>query len=303
MRRLDALFRRYAANLEQWIPEHRGSFACPLCLRVIKPHPDLRLVVAEEHVIPDALGGRISTLTCRPCNNDSGSDLESHLIQRVLVEARKRPALGTVDIDGAVHRVELYTPESSDQPIQLIGILKQSDPRQVQAAIQRMNEGAKEIKLHMSFGYVPLRSAVALIRSAYLLMFRTFGYRYVLDASARPIREQLPTPLAETPVLRGISWRIDNDNSLAEQTQLAIAVAPLQCFFAALRLCDEPRHVAAVMLPPPGVGMSFYDGLAGKQQHHIQQSWTLPLPRGFFPFMKVWDYVLARDTNEKEKTA
>jgi hypothetical protein len=168
--------------------------------------------------------------------------------------------------------------------------------------MQRMAEGAKSIKLDMSEGYVPLRSAVALIRSAYLLMFRSFGYRYVLNASAQPIREQVANPLVETPVLRGVSWRIDSSPA-AEQTQLAIAVAPLKCFLAFLRLSDDPRHVAAVMLPPPGVGMSFYDDFAEEQQRHIQRFWTLPLPRGFFPFMKVWDYVLARETNEKEKTA
>jgi HNH endonuclease len=170
MANLDALFRLYAANLEQCKPEHRGSFMCPVCLDVIDPQPDLKLVVAEEHVVPEALGGRITTLTCRPCNNDSGSDLESHLVQHVLVEARKRPHEGTIDIDGAVHRAELHFPESpADKPqLRIIPIRKQSDPRQLNAAEQRMTEGAKEIKLDMSAGYVPLRSLVALIRSAYL---------------------------------------------------------------------------------------------------------------------------------------
>jgi hypothetical protein len=297
MGKLDALFRLYAADLERLIPEHRGCFACPVCLRVIERQSDLRLVVAEDHIVPEALGGNISTLTCRPCNNGSGSALESHLVQHVLVEARKRPHRGTIDIDGAVHRVELYPPESPDQPFRIVGMPKQSDRRQIQAAEQRMAEGAKEIKLDMSMGYIQLRSAVALIRSAYLLMFRTFGYSYVLDASAQPIREQLANPLVETPVLRGVSWRVDSDHPPTEQTRLTIAVSPLQCFVAFLRLCDEPRHLAAVTLPPPGVGMPFYDSLATKSQ--MQGFWILRLPDGFLPFMGVWGYVLAHDANEK----
>jgi hypothetical protein len=126
-------------------------------------------------------------------------------------------------------------------------------------------------------------------------MFRTFGYRYVFDASAQTIREQLDNSLVETPVLHGVRWRIGQP----EQTQVAIVVAPLQCFLAVLRLCDDPLHAAAVMLPPPGVGVSFYDGLAENQPRHIQRFCALPMPYGFFPFVDVRSSVLAHDTNEK----
>lgn len=57
---------------------------------------------------------------------------------------------------------------------------------------------------------MPILSPVALLRSAYLLMFCTFGYRYVLDASAAPVREQLHNPLVQTRVLDGVSWRLDD---------------------------------------------------------------------------------------------
>src|SRR5258708_4609166 len=48
---------------------------CPLCWQE-KRLSDLSL----EHMVPSAVGGRSTTLTCRLCNNTHGSELDSHLI-------------------------------------------------------------------------------------------------------------------------------------------------------------------------------------------------------------------------------
>ena len=129
--KLEALFRMYAANLEIYAPSLRGRFACPLCLRVIERASNLSDVVAEEHVVPEALGGRLTTITCRSCNNSAGTELESHLVQRVLVDANKRPVEGRVDIGGTVHRAEVHFPSPSTDGFRIFGIPKQSDRRQV----------------------------------------------------------------------------------------------------------------------------------------------------------------------------
>jgi hypothetical protein len=38
------------------------------------------------HVLPEALGGSFCTLSCAPCNNDMGSDLEAFLLERFRAE-------------------------------------------------------------------------------------------------------------------------------------------------------------------------------------------------------------------------
>src|SRR5215203_478907 len=90
--RLAALFRLYAADLER-AEGLQHTFRCPLCLSDFRHAPEAPLdqIVAEEHVVPKALGGRIVTLTCRRCNNTHGSALEKHLIQRVRVLGREVP--------------------------------------------------------------------------------------------------------------------------------------------------------------------------------------------------------------------
>ena len=188
----------YAADLKRFSSALDGQFACPLCLRVIAPGASLADQVAEEHVVPETLGGRLTTLTCRQCNNSAGAELEAHLVQRVLIDARKRPVEAIVDIGGAVHRAEVHFPGSAADGFRIFGIPKQSDLRQVAEAQRLLSEGANEIRLRLNFGYVVLRTAAALVRSAYLLMFRNFGYRYVLDPSAAVIRDHLADPLKET---------------------------------------------------------------------------------------------------------
>src|SRR5437868_1137324 len=102
MASLEGLFDRYAADLKRFAPALAEQFGCPLCLKAFPHSEPLGEVVSEEHVVPGALGGRITTLTCKRCNNEMGSKLESHLVQRVLVEARKRPLKVTYRVRDAV---------------------------------------------------------------------------------------------------------------------------------------------------------------------------------------------------------
>ena len=103
--------------------------------------------------------------------------------------------------------------ESPSDSFRIYGIPKQSDPREINRFFSLLDEGVwdgQELKLRLELGYVPVRSAVALLRSAYLLMFRLFGYRYVCDRSAVVIRESISQPTIETDGLKGISWRVDH---------------------------------------------------------------------------------------------
>lgn len=295
--RLRARFMLYSADLASCVPGLHGQFGCPACLQVFRIPPGvlLRDVLAEEHIVSGALGGRLTTLTCRRCNNSAGSTLERHLVQRVLVENGKRPIPVRVTIGEAVHRSELHVPVdlTGGEPIRIVGIPKQSDPRQVEIAKQAMLSGAKTIKLRGSFGYVHRRTVVALIRSAYLLMFRVFGYRYVLDVGARPLREQLQDPLAEAPILNSTMWRIP-DVTITESC-VAIVSEPqeLRSFLVLLKLNDEPCHMAGVFMPPPRFdGAAFYERLASREAPAELSFRALPMVSGFLPYRYTWEHLL-----------
>jgi HNH endonuclease len=85
---------------------HRTEFVdrilCPLCLNAFLKEaidsepPEL----TEEHIIPEALGGKLITLSCRSCNGVHGSQLDSQLVQMLRAhilwrESERIPSRGT----------------------------------------------------------------------------------------------------------------------------------------------------------------------------------------------------------------
>src|SRR5687767_6057601 len=80
------LFRRFSQNYALYKGDPDLSiFVCPLCLAEF----ELSRVkgLTEEHVPPYKLGGTIQTLTCKTCNNNQGSILESKSIDFLRLES------------------------------------------------------------------------------------------------------------------------------------------------------------------------------------------------------------------------
>src|SRR5438552_10457517 len=57
-----------------------GRFLCPTCLKNVAPFPKRgKKSVDVAHIIPEAGGGRVKTLTCSRCNNDFGRKQDAWL--------------------------------------------------------------------------------------------------------------------------------------------------------------------------------------------------------------------------------
>jgi hypothetical protein len=286
---LETLFARYAGDLERYAPALAGQFQCPLCLRVIPRSDPLGEVVAEEHVVPGALGGRITTLTCKRCNNDQGSELESHLVQRVLVEANRAPVDFTFRMRDAVMRGEMPASSPMSEPHPMKVIDKRSDERRVAEIQELLKDPKDDIHLHVEYGYSEKRALVAVLRAAYLLMFRTFGYGYVLDRSAVPVRAQIREWKCDLPVLDGITWRMDDPLPSGTMVTEVMKPAELQSFTVLLQLDAETRHFAAASLPVPGSdGEDLYARIREYRASRTKATFTaMPvplLPEGFLPY-------------------
>ncbi len=292
--RLERLFDYYAADLERFAPKYGGHFACPLCCRVFKKAEKLREIVAEEHAVPSQLGGRVVTLTCRGCNSHGGATLDAHLIQRVRIEANKLPMRTRFKIGTAAFGAEMYAQRDPGTPIKITVIEKQSDPLQVKEVQRLLEEGQATINLNVKFDYNENRSVVALVRAAYLLMFRTFGYRYVLDASAAVVRKQLENPVQRTAVLDGIMWRITDAVPAGSTVSILQAPPSTRSFFVIMTLDKETKHIAGVTLPPPGTdGSDLYPYLQSPEARGTKNANPLPIPkRGFLPFLETWRYFI-----------
>lgn len=276
---------------------------CPICLRFFAHTENLTKSVSIEHIVPDALGGKVTTLTCRRCNNTAGAQLDSHLVKRVRVEGKSKPISAGVEFRGTRFRAEVHLPESPGDSLRIYGIPKQSDPRESNRFFSLLDEGiwdGQELKLHLEWGYVPVRSAVALLRSAYLLMFRLFGYRYVWDRSAVVIRESISQPTKETDGLKGISWRVDHSPPLETGVLIVTRPREFRSFMVFLTLDESQKHVAAIALPPPNAGLEFFRSLAQgeKRKRYALSSWIAGDNREIMHLNEVWWYVIGKDELE-----
>lgn len=294
--KLEFLFELYSRDLARYAPILAGQFGCPLCLRAVQRHEPLKSVVAEEHIVPSKLGGRATTLTCRKCNNSQGSSLESDLIQQVRIETGKKPFSARVEVDVGEFGANVFLPSNSESgDLEVEWIPKQSHPGRLEAAKAGLRAGGSEVKMRLNYGYNEARARASLIRSAYLLMFRYFGYRYVLDASASDLLEVIQDPFVESPVTNATNLRaldtLPNELSLPA---IAIVREPKErrSFIALLELDRETRRTVSIAVPPLGENApSYYEGLETMCQKTPLSLTVIPMPSpGFWPLAEVWSY-------------
>ena len=300
---LETLVGRYEADLQKVLPNFERGFVCPICLRFFDRKANLSSELTIEHIVPKKLGGRLTTLTCRRCNNTAGTKLESHLVKRVQIEGRKKPILAGVEFCGSTFRGEVHLPNSPHEAIKVYGIRKQSHFREIDKFAKLLSDGVwdgETLNLNVELGYVPALTAAALMRSAYLLMFRIFGYRYLFEKSAELIRKTITEPLVETDATKGISWRVKVHPPTEAGVSIVTSPKELRSFMVFLTLDRDQDHVSSVALPPPNAGREYFQRLdrTGKRRRCTVSSWLSGDNGKIMPLDEVWKHVIGQAPKE-----
>lgn len=212
-----AAFSRSQPNVVRSLPEVRGSYVCPLCLHAF-PAAALAcdppfLTLDEAPPNASTRGPIVKALTCRPCNNNAGSQLEDDLKKRRIAEDF---AFGHLS---APTQVELEAGDGtriparaifSDGKLQVIGVPEATHPDHFAAHWswwdKQVNEAipGPQFKIHMR-PYHPARSQLALIKAGYLVAFAAFGYTYIFRPLLDPVRKEISDPdsghMRQLPVL------------------------------------------------------------------------------------------------------
>jgi hypothetical protein len=294
--KLESLFELYSGDLARYAPTLKGQFGCPLCLKAVQRHEPLKCVVAEEHIVPSKLGGRATTLTCRKCNNSQGSSLESNLIRQVRIETGKKPYSARIEVGAGEFGANVFLPRNSvSGDLEVEWIPNQSHPARLDAAKAGIRAGGRDLRMRLNYGYNEARARGSLIRSAYLLMFRYFGYRYVLDPSASGLLEVIQDPFLESPVTN--ATKLQALDTLPDELNLpAIAIVKepedRQSFIALLELDREPRRTFSIAVPPLGKdASSYYERLETMCQETQLSLTVIPMPStGFWPLAEAWSH-------------
>ena len=251
------LFPRVSEDLAGLDGEYRGLVGCPLCLRLF-PEEAIDLEppeLTEEHIIPGELGGRIPTLTCRHCNNTHGSEIDAHLIQmmrsRDSIEGLShRPFRGRIEIAGMTVPTDIDWKAS-------VGEMTTFAMRPFKAAVheairaEMLAGNVTTLNVTLSYDFIPGRANIALLRIAYLMMFRKLGYRYILSPAASVIREIIRS-FEKCPV--EISEFVGEVGSDAAQFAEPIHFLPIKDGIAVMvvitLITETKRHYAAFMPSP-----------------------------------------------------
>lgn len=303
---LASLFARCETDLQKLLPNFNRGFVCPICLKLFDRKANLADELAIEHIVPKALGGKLTTLTCRRCNNNAGAKLESHLVQRVQIGGGKKPILASVDFCGAHFRGEVHLPKSAAEALKIYGVRKQSHFREIEKFSKLLSNeewDGQQLNLNLELQYVQAFAFAALLRSAYLLMFRLFGYRYVFDKSASVIRNTIAEPLVETSALNGITWQVSTHGPSDTGVSVVTKPSGLRSFMVFLTLDKGQDLVSAIALPPPGAGTEFFRLIteAESPRRCLMSHWLPGDHDRIMPFDKVWKYVIGLDSLENGK--
>ncbi|MGA7235037.1 MAG: HNH endonuclease [Bryobacteraceae bacterium] len=188
------LFARLARDLDSVCGDYPGKMACPLCLTLFTEDAvDMaEPLLTEEHIIPGELGGRLTTLTCKGCNNRHGAELDSQLIQRLRVHdaldgEHEWPLKGRIEVAGMTVPADIDWRAHRHDTTQFQ--LRRFDPAVHAAIKQSFRDGnVDNINVHFSFGYIPYRTDIAILRIAYLASFRNWGYRFILTPAIQLMR-------------------------------------------------------------------------------------------------------------------
>lgn len=277
-RRRRLLFELFSRNLQavkqdprvRTVPDFDEGFICPICFKLFtrqalsKEYADH---LSLEDVPPRSLGGRVSTLTCKVCNNQAGSQLENHLRKKlradeffegvpgVPIETHFEPA-PSVDLAAV-------TQLAGDRSIEVICDPDRSDPGALDRFYALSPETAmSSFTLRFLPGYKINRPEAALLRIAYLLAFSQFGYGFLMNPNLVQVRQQIQHSAEKLLP----SWGLLRSDFPDELAGISVIDEPpsLRSFLVVFDLQTETRRTRhRVLLPGPSEpGLGIYGELA-----------------------------------------
>jgi hypothetical protein len=149
---------------------------------------------------------------------------------------------------------------------------KLTNPKSAALFAQAVSEGITNLHLTANLEFKQVESLVAMVRSAYLLMFHYFGYDYILTPQLDIVRDQIRNAQERTNVLRGIFRLADAPTN----DRIAILKEPqfFACFVAFPDFTSKfsIRQNVGVVMPGMDVqSMFIYDRYGGVPFSYLAQ--------------------------------
>lgn len=240
------------------------SIICPLCWNETA-YDQLSI----EHVIPSSVGGNTITLSCQHCNNTHGRDLDAHLVNhQKLADAFK--GVGTIPAKMRAFGQEVTTNVNWGSPgsgkhIAIVG--KASNPAASDAIQAEFKKGIPDnSQLTLEFGYSKNRFQTALLRCAYLVLFRIFGYHYIRNHVVQLVRRRIVDPSLDIPDIRTLVGVVKRNSVIVDNDYYVIHrfMDGIPFFQVVIRLKCTTESYQFVMMPVPHMNDDQFFVIAAK---------------------------------------
>jgi hypothetical protein len=199
----DKLFASGVQALQKITDKQNETYICPICIRRFSRQALRDKKLSLDHVPPASIGALIKILTCKECNNTSGNSIDANMANHNKVGKFAHAVLNNRD-EESEFRVKLNNSLNYDLKIKKNYFeLSPSgnDPDSLKKFEIILNDFKNKktwnrCKLTLSY-YVKLNPWLAKVgdlRTAYLIAFAAFGYKYALRARLHCVREQIWNP-------------------------------------------------------------------------------------------------------------
>lgn len=182
------------------------TYICPLCLRpfdINKIRDRISEHLSLEDIPQKALGGNPLLLTCKECNNRCGHEID-HYLQSEIDDEDEISIHSENGVPGILetseYKINTRIRKEEDGTITFNILSGQNHPIELEKFKEEVaalgDDWKKGVKAYHLIGnrHNPIKSDIAILKSAYLLAFYVLGYRYILTDSLCTIREQILTP-------------------------------------------------------------------------------------------------------------
>lgn len=255
------LFKLYSANAAIFAPEYSQYCPCPICLsgfgeRAIEADT---LLMDIAHVFPKSCGGNggPKVLTCKQCNSRIGREYDSEFAyDSKLVAALDGSGNGCVAtrirLPGGTSIGTEFRKQNGGFRFDLIP--KQTNPVERDRLIKSLRETG-DLSFTMDLRTPdPKRYPVSLLHSAYLAMYRYFGFEYLVTGNSEWIRDILvredapdDVPFFTLDVPKGCISVARND--LLYTPFLATSESGLHALAVAFPAANKEMETRIVLLP------------------------------------------------------
>jgi hypothetical protein len=216
-------------------------------------------ILSLEHSISAKVGGtdRTATLVCTECNNRDGNRLDAHIVNRLETEAflrghSDRPMKSNLIVGGQKASVN-WSFRGGNAPNSDIYIVEKATRRRtteiINDALSRGTPG--ELTLNFPWRHKQRVSQVAMLRMAFLLTFRKFGYAFALNECMDPVLRQINCP---EELLLPSAFCLDFDRPVIDDNAIMIVKEPKEFRSLVVMLnMRVQKHIVSkgVILPGP----------------------------------------------------